>query len=99
MSNFYIVQRNGVPAIWQVDPEGIVTLLKRKSKIGYSAVSNVPATSRAEALAKLRELFPNSRPGGGRSGALSARQILLIAQWARVIRASINSWTNATPQW
>jgi hypothetical protein len=25
MSNFYIVQKNGMSAIWQVDPQGIST--------------------------------------------------------------------------
>ncbi|MGC2659897.1 MAG: hypothetical protein WA324_18215, partial [Bryobacteraceae bacterium] len=59
---FYIVQRNGIPAVWQVNPEGMVRLLKRKNKIGYSVVSDVPTTSRAEALTRLRELFPNCRP-------------------------------------
>jgi hypothetical protein len=62
MSNFYIVQRNGIPAIWQVDPKGIVALLKRKSKLGYFIISDVPTSSRAEALTRLRELFPGARP-------------------------------------
>lgn len=61
MSNFYIVQRNGIPAVWQVDPEGIVRLLKRKSKVGYSVASEVPERSRSEALIRLRELFPGFR--------------------------------------
>ena len=61
MSNFYIVQRNGVPAVWEVDPEGIVRLLKRKSKVGYSVASELPECSRSEALIRLRELFPGFR--------------------------------------
>ena len=61
MSNFYIVQRNGIPAVWQVDPEGIVRLLKRKSKVGYSVASELPEHSRSEALIRLRELFPGCR--------------------------------------
>jgi hypothetical protein len=61
MSNFYIVQRIGVPTVWQVDPNGIVRLLKRKSKAGYSVASEVPEHSRSEALTRLRELFPGFR--------------------------------------
>jgi hypothetical protein len=61
MSNFYIVQRNGVPAVWQVAPDEMPRLLKRKSKTGYSIASDIPVTSRAEALSKLRELFPHCR--------------------------------------
>ncbi len=62
MSNFYIVQRNGVPAVWEAAPEEMPKLLKRKSKNGYSIASDKPTTSRTEALRKLRELFPNCRP-------------------------------------
>lgn len=62
MSNFYIVQKNGMPAIWQVDPQGIIRLLKRKSKAGFIVATKAPAKSRAEALKRLRELFPNVRP-------------------------------------
>ena len=61
MSNFYIVQRNGVPAVWQVAPGEMPKLLKRKSKDGYTIASEAPIPSRTEALSKLRELFPNSR--------------------------------------
>lgn len=62
MSNFYIVRKNGMPAIWQVDPQGIIRLLKRKSKAGFTMATEAPAKSRAEALKRLRELFPNVRP-------------------------------------
>ena len=61
MSNFYIVQREGIPAIWQVDPQGIVRLLSCKGKAGYSLVAEAPARSRAEALDPPCELFPNVR--------------------------------------
>jgi hypothetical protein len=46
MSNFYIVQKNGMPAIWQVDPQGIIRLLKRKSKAGFTTATKAPAKSR-----------------------------------------------------
>lgn len=61
MSNFYIVERNGTPAIWQVGPDGIVSLIKRKSKAGYSMVLEPPFASRSEALTKLCQMFPNVR--------------------------------------
>jgi hypothetical protein len=65
MSNFYIVQRNGIPAVWQADPKGIVRLLKRRSKAGYSIASELPERSRSEALIRLRELFPGFRSTNG----------------------------------
>ena len=61
MSNFYIVQKDGVPAVWQVDPKGIARLLKRKSNVGYALASELPERSRSEALIRLRELFPGFR--------------------------------------
>ncbi len=61
MSDFYIVERNGSPVIWQAGPEGIVRLLKRKADAGYSMAPQPPMKSRAEALVKLRELFPEAR--------------------------------------
>lgn len=61
MSNFYIVEKNGAPAIWQVGPDGIASLLKRKAKAGYSVALEPSFASRAEALEKLSELFPNVR--------------------------------------
>ena len=60
MSKFYVVQKNGVPAVWQSDPERIVRLLKHKT--GFTVVSETPSNTRAEALIKLREVFPGSRP-------------------------------------
>jgi hypothetical protein len=47
--------------VWQVDPKGIVRLLKRKSNVGYSLASELPERSRSEALIRLRELFPGFR--------------------------------------
>ncbi len=70
MSNFYIVQRNGIPAVWQVDPEGIIRLLRRKSKLGYTVAEEVATQSRGEALARLRELFPGVRPAKATSKGL-----------------------------
>ena len=57
---FYVVQKNGIPAIWQSAPERMERLLKQKA--GYSVTSESPSNTRAEALTKLRELFPGSRP-------------------------------------
>lgn len=57
---FYVVQKNGVPAIWQSAPERMARLLRQKA--GYSVTSDSPSNTRAEALIKLRELFPGSRP-------------------------------------
>lgn len=61
MSNFYIVEKNGIPAIWQVAPDGIISLFKRKTKAGYSMAVEPSFATRSEALNKLRELFPNTR--------------------------------------
>jgi hypothetical protein len=61
MSTFYVVQRSGVPAVWQAAPDQMRRLLKRKSKTGYSVASDMPSNTRAEALNKLRELFPDCR--------------------------------------
>ncbi len=60
MSKFYVVQKDGVPAVWQSDPEHIERLLKHKA--GFSVVSDAPSDTRAEALIKLRLVFPGSRP-------------------------------------
>lgn len=60
LSKFYLVQKNGVPAIWQSDTERIAQLLKRK--VGFTVVSETPCGTRAEALTKLRDLFPGFRP-------------------------------------
>ena len=57
---FYVVERNGVSAVWQSDPERIMRQLKRKS--GYTVTSDTPSDTRREALVKLRQRFPGSRP-------------------------------------
>ncbi len=57
---FYVVERNGVPAVWQLDPEGVTRQLKRKA--GYAVTSDAPSDTRREALVKLRQRFPGSRP-------------------------------------
>lgn len=62
MSKFYVVQKNGIPAVWQVTPDKMPRLLKRKNKVGYSVVGDAPSNTRMEALNKLRELFPDCRP-------------------------------------
>ena len=59
-SKFYVVQKSGVPAVWQSDPERILRLLK--NKIGFTVISEIPSDTRADALIKLRQLFPGSRP-------------------------------------
>jgi hypothetical protein len=60
LSKFYLVQKNGVPAVWQAVPERLAQLLKRKD--GFTVVSETPNDTRAEALIRLRQVFPGSRP-------------------------------------
>jgi hypothetical protein len=59
-SKFYVVQKDGVPAVWQSDPGRLIRLLKQKA--GFTVISETPSETRAEALTKLREIFPGSRP-------------------------------------
>jgi len=59
-SKFYVVQKAGVPAVWQSDPRRILRLLKQK--IGFTVMSDTPSDTRADALIKLRQLFPGARP-------------------------------------
>jgi len=59
-SKFYVVQKAGVPAVWQSDPRRILRLLKQK--IGFTVISDTPSDTRADALNKLRQLFPGARP-------------------------------------
>ena len=60
LAKFYVVEKDGVPAVWQSDPEKMNRLLKVKA--GYTVTSESPSNTRAEALLKLRKLFPGSRP-------------------------------------
>jgi hypothetical protein len=60
LSKFYVVQKDGAPAIWQSDLQRIVRLLKHKA--GFTIISETPSDTRADALIKLRQLFPESRP-------------------------------------
>ena len=60
LSKFYVVQKDGVPAVWQADPERMIRLLKQKA--GFKVISDTPSDTRAEALTKLRQVFPGSRP-------------------------------------
>ena len=57
---FYVVQKDGVPAVWQSAPERMAKLLKHK--IGYTVMPEAPSDTRAEALVQLRKLFPGFRP-------------------------------------
>ncbi len=57
---FYVVQKAGVPAVWESDPQQIGHLLKRKTD--FTVISDEPSDTRADALTKLRQLFPGSRP-------------------------------------
>lgn len=59
MSKFYLVERDGVPAIWQSDPQRLDGILKHKK--GFTVTSGSPSNTRAEALTKLREAFPGFR--------------------------------------
>lgn len=60
ISTFYVVQRNGIPAVWQTSPKRILQLLKRK--VEFTLACETPSETRHEALVKLRELFPLHRP-------------------------------------
>jgi hypothetical protein len=60
LSKFYLMQRNGVPVIWQANAKRMVRL--RKNRTEFTAVSEMPFPTRAEALTKLREIFPGARP-------------------------------------
>ena len=55
MSKFCVAQKNGIPAVWQVDPDKMAGLLKRKNKAGYTVVCDAHSNTRTEALNKLRE--------------------------------------------
>lgn len=61
---FYVVQKAGIPAIWQSHPQQIERLLKHKA--GFTVASETPSDTRADALSKLRQLFPGSRPAKSR---------------------------------
>lgn len=58
-SKFYVVQKNGIPAVWQVDPSRIGKMLKRNP--GFISLQP-PSETRTEALVQLRQLFPGCRP-------------------------------------
>jgi hypothetical protein len=60
ISTFYVVQRNGIPAVWQTSPKRILQILKRKRD--FTLASETPSATRREALMKLRQLFPLHRP-------------------------------------
>jgi len=59
ISTFYVVQRNGIPAVWQTSPKRMMRLLKRKAE--FTLASDTPSETRPEALTKLRQLFPQHR--------------------------------------
>lgn len=60
MSKFYVVERAGVPNVWESDPEHINVLLKRHS--GFAIASAAPSETRQGALVVLRQFFPGQRP-------------------------------------
>jgi hypothetical protein len=60
ISTFYVVQKNGIPAVWQTSPKRLLQRLKRKAE--FTLASETPTGTRHEALTKLRELFPRHRP-------------------------------------
>ncbi len=60
MPKFYVVEKSGVPAVWESDPKRVERLLKQKP--GFAVTSATLSDTRAEALTKLRELFPGHRP-------------------------------------
>lgn len=59
MGCFYVVEKAGVPAIWQIAPEHLPRLLRRK--VGFSVVVADPSETRKSALTLLRQLFPGHR--------------------------------------
>jgi hypothetical protein len=59
VSTFYVVQRNGIAAVWQTSPKRISRMLKRKAD--FALASATPSGTRRDALIKLRELFPGQR--------------------------------------
>jgi hypothetical protein len=59
VSKFYVVEKAGIPAVWQSDPQQIGRLLKHKT--GFTVISDTPSDTRADALIKLRQLFPAAR--------------------------------------
>ncbi len=59
LTKFYVVEKDGIPLVWQSEPARMVGHLKRKA--GY-AVIDTPSDTRREALVKLRQRFPGSRP-------------------------------------
>jgi hypothetical protein len=60
MSRFYVVEKAGVPAVWQSEPEQLPNLLKRKS--GFVVTDAGASGTRKGALVLLRQLFPGHRP-------------------------------------
>ena len=50
LSKFYVVQKNGIPSIWQSDAKRIVRLLKHKA--GFTVISETPYETHTEALTK-----------------------------------------------
>jgi hypothetical protein len=70
MRKFYVVQKAGVPAIWETHPERLSTLLRRKA--GYAVTSADPTETRHGAFILLRELFPGHRIPKARAARLQA---------------------------
>lgn len=60
MSEFYVVEKAGIPAVWQTDAAHIGGLLRRKA--GFKIAAAEPSGTRRDALAVLRQLFPGHRP-------------------------------------
>jgi hypothetical protein len=60
MSKFYVVEKAGIPAVWQSDSEHIDGLLQRKA--GFKIAAADPSGTRHDALVVLRQLFPGHRP-------------------------------------
>jgi hypothetical protein len=59
MRCFYVVEKAGIPAIWQSAPEHLPKLLRRKA--GFSVAAAHPSETRKGALILLRQLFPGHR--------------------------------------
>ena len=70
MRKFYVVQKAGVPAIWEAKPERLGTMLRRKA--GYAVTTADPSETRHAALVLLRQLFPGHRIPKVRAAGLQA---------------------------
>lgn len=70
MRYFYVVEKAGVPAIWESAPEHLPKLLRRK--VGFSVTAADPSGTRKGALLILQQLFPGHRVAKVQPSSLSS---------------------------